>query len=42
VYFDTLLEPETASLAAGFPAVSVFTNDTVDGDVLKLLSAATT
>ena len=35
VYFDTLLEPETASLAAGFPAVSVFTNDTVDGDVLK-------
>ena len=42
VYFDTLLEPETASLAAGFPAVSVFTNDTVDGDVLKRLAAGGT
>src|SRR5260370_40803615 len=39
VYFDALLEPETVSLAAGFPAVSVFTNDTVDGDVLKRLAA---
>jgi hypothetical protein len=27
VYFDTLLGPRTASLAAGFPAVSVFVND---------------
>ena len=42
VYFDTLLEPETASLAAGFPAVSVFTNDTVDSDVLKRLAAGGT
>ena len=42
VYFDALLEPETVSLAAGFPAVSVFTNDTVDGDVLKRLAAGGT
>jgi D-lactate dehydrogenase len=42
VYFDALLEPETASLAAGFPTVSVFTNDTVDGDVLKRLAAGGT
>ena len=27
VYFETLLGPGTASLAAGFPAVSVFVND---------------
>src|SRR5260370_29636902 len=39
VYFDALLEPETVSLAAGFPAVSVFTNDTVDGDARKRLAA---
>src|SRR5260370_40510715 len=38
VYFDALLEPETVSLAAGFPAGSVFTNDTVDGGVLKRLA----
>ena len=30
VYFDTLLGPGTAFLAAGFPAVSVFVNDFVD------------
>jgi D-lactate dehydrogenase len=42
VYFDALLERETVSLAAGFPAVSVFTNDTVDGDVLKRLAAGGT
>jgi D-lactate dehydrogenase len=42
VYFDALLEPETASLAAGFPAVSVFTNDTVNSDVLKRLAAGGT
>ncbi len=42
VYFDTLLEPETVSLAAGFPAVSVFTNDNVDGGVLKRLAAGGT
>ncbi len=38
VYFETLLGPSTASLAAGFPAVSVFVNDTVDANVLKLLA----
>jgi D-lactate dehydrogenase len=42
VYFDTLLEPVTASLAAGFPAVSVFVNDLVDGGVLKQLAAGGT
>src|SRR5262249_28166736 len=39
VYFDTMLGPDTASLAAGFPAVSVFVNDAVDGRVLKQLAA---
>ncbi|WP_336490371.1 2-hydroxyacid dehydrogenase [Methylobacterium nigriterrae] len=38
VYFDALLEPETASLAAGFPAASVFVNDSVNRDVLKHLA----
>src|SRR5215470_19313991 len=42
VYFDTLLGSGTASLAAGFPAVSVFVNDVVDGDVLKQLAAGGT
>ena len=42
VYFDTLLEPATAHLAAGFPAVSVFVNDRVDGDVLGQLAAGGT
>jgi D-lactate dehydrogenase len=42
VYFDALLEAGTASLAAGFPVVSVFTNDTVDADVLKRLAAGGT
>ena len=42
VYFDVLLEPRTASLAAGFPAVSIFVNDPVDGDVLKRLAAGGT
>ena len=41
-YFDALLEPETVSLAEGFPVVSVFTNDTVDGGVLKRLAAGGT
>jgi D-lactate dehydrogenase len=36
VYFDTLLGPDTTSLAAGFPAVSVFADDVVDGDVLNI------
>ena len=38
VYFDTLLGPETVFLAAGFPAVSVFVNDSVDAEVLKRLA----
>ncbi|WP_046865985.1 2-hydroxyacid dehydrogenase [Microvirga massiliensis] len=42
VYFDVLLGPETASLATGFPAVSVFVNDVVDGAVLKQLAAGGT
>ena len=42
VYFETLLGRDTASLAAGFPAVSVFVNDSVDADVLKLLAAGGT
>jgi D-lactate dehydrogenase len=42
VYFDVLLGCRTASLAAGFPAVSVFVNDRVDGDVLKHLAAGGT
>jgi D-lactate dehydrogenase len=42
VYFEMLLRRDTASLAAGFPAVSVFVNDSVDADVLKLLAAGGT
>jgi D-lactate dehydrogenase len=42
VYFDTLLGPGTASLAAGFPAVSVSVNDAVTADVLKHLAAGGT
>jgi D-lactate dehydrogenase len=42
VYFDTLLGPGTTSLAAGFPAVSVFVNDVVDAHVLKALAAGGT
>lgn len=42
VYFDTLLGPDTASLATGFPAVSVLVNDVVDRDVLKQLAAGGT
>jgi len=42
VYFDALLDSATASLAAGFPAVSVFVNDAVDGVVLKQLAAGGT
>ncbi len=42
VYFDTLLGSGTASVAAGFPAVSVFVNDVVDGDVLKHLAVGGT
>jgi D-lactate dehydrogenase len=42
VYFESLLEPGTAPLAAGFPAVSVFVNDRVDREVLSLLAAGGT
>jgi D-lactate dehydrogenase len=42
VYFDILLGPGTTSLAAGFPAVSVFADDVVNGDVLKHLAAGGT
>jgi D-lactate dehydrogenase len=42
VYFDVLLESRTASLAAGFPAVSIFVNDLVDGDALKRLAVGGT
>ena len=38
VYFDSLLEPETASLAAGFPAVCVFVNDRVTAGVIDVLA----
>jgi len=41
-YFDALLGPDTASLANGFPAVSVFVNDRVDGGVLKRLASGGT
>jgi len=42
IYFDTLLGLGTTSLAAGFPAVSVFVNDLVDAHVLKALAAGGT
>ena len=42
VYFDALLEPETASLAKGFQAISVFVNDIVNGTVLEHLAGGGT
>ncbi|MBM6583977.1 2-hydroxyacid dehydrogenase [Microvirga sp. BT689] len=42
VYFETALGPGTASLAAGFPAVSVFVNDSVDAHVLSHLATGGT
>src|SRR5215831_17451072 len=42
VYFDTLLGPGTASLAASFPAVSVIVNDAVTADVLQHLTTGGT
>ena len=42
VYFDALLEPETASLAKGFPAVSVFVNDIVNATTLEHLAGGGT
>jgi D-lactate dehydrogenase len=38
VYFDSRLEPETAKLAAGFPAVCVFVNDDAGPMVLEMLA----
>jgi D-lactate dehydrogenase len=38
VYFDSRLEPETAKLAAGFPAVCVFVNDDAGLMVLQTLA----
>ena len=42
VYFDAALESGTAPLAAGFPAVGVFVNDVISGDVLQQLAAGGT
>ena len=39
VYFETLLQPKTAALADGFPAVCVFVNDDVGSETLKILAA---
>jgi len=39
VYYDVSLGSVTVPLAAGFPAVSVFVNDVVDGEVLRCLAA---
>lgn len=39
VYFETLLQPKTASLADGFPAICVFVNDDVGSETLKILAA---
>lgn len=38
VYFDTRLEPKTASLAAEFPVVCVFVNDDVGAETLRVLA----
>ena len=42
IYFETALNSQTAPLAAGSPAVSVFVNDVVDAAVLKRLAAGNT
>ena len=39
VYFETLLQPKTAALADGCPAVCVFVNDDVGSETLKILAA---
>jgi D-lactate dehydrogenase len=41
-FFDVRLTPETAALAAGYPAVCVFVNDAVDAAVLTALHAGGT
>lgn len=39
VFFEARLEPKTASLAAGFPAVCVFVNDDLGTETLEILAA---
>lgn len=39
VYFETRLEPKTASLAIGFAAVCVFVNDDLGTETLEILAA---
>lgn len=41
-HFEARLDAQTASLAAGFPAVCVFVNDRLDADVLERLAAGGT
>lgn len=41
-YYEPRLEPETATLAAGFPAVCLFVNDVCDAGVLATLAAGGT
>jgi D-lactate dehydrogenase len=41
-YFEVALGPETVALAAGYPAVCIFVNDTADPSVLKALRAGGT
>src|SRR6478672_11065965 len=42
VYFDSMLEPETASLAAGFAAVCVFVNDLANAQAIGILAGGGT
>ena len=39
VFFDARLQPQTASLAAGFPAVCVFVNDDLGTETLEILAS---
>ncbi|OUC11969.1 MAG: hydroxyacid dehydrogenase [Alkalinema sp. CACIAM 70d] len=39
IFFEPRLTPETAPLAAGFPAVCAFINDTLSASVLDILAA---
>lgn len=42
VYFDSLLEPETALLAAGFVAICVFVNDRANAQAIDILAGSGT
>ena len=42
VFFEPRLSAETAPLAAGFPAVSAFVNDSLDAPALTMLAEGTT